>query len=225
MFTVSSVSFILWWTHPTSADSWRYTQVEVTPRVWLEGWMLTYFSLVEHLYLHYLLRDYSQAIKVLRNIKLNGKSMYSCVPKCQVTTNYYVGFENLMIPLHPENQEHVSEDNAKNEEMYVLLAFALTMYPCIWMRAFSSRFRRNTRTKVLCTHQGDGDLFAAPEDFFQRGTIAAPALHQLQLPQALHTHACGRVGQLPGSHRGDPHLVFKHTMKNLVWTSSISALT
>ena len=41
--------------------------------------------------LHSLLGDYYQAIKVLENIELNKKSLYSRVPGCQITTYYYVG--------------------------------------------------------------------------------------------------------------------------------------
>ena len=53
--------------------------------------MLGYFSLVGLLRLHSLLGDYYQAIKVLENIELNKKSLYSRVPGCQITTYYYVG--------------------------------------------------------------------------------------------------------------------------------------
>ena len=42
--------------------------------------------------LHSLLGDYYQAIKVLENIELNKKSLYSRVPGCQITTYYYVGY-------------------------------------------------------------------------------------------------------------------------------------
>ncbi|XP_035981824.1 eukaryotic translation initiation factor 3 subunit L [Fundulus heteroclitus] len=59
--------------------------------------MLGYFSLVGLLRLHSLLGDYYQAIKVLENIELNKKSMYSRVPECQITTYYYVGFAYLMM--------------------------------------------------------------------------------------------------------------------------------
>merc|ERR1712203_317983 len=54
--------------------------------------MLGYFSLVGLLRLHSLLGDFYQAIKVLENIELNKKSLYSRVPGCQITTYYYVGF-------------------------------------------------------------------------------------------------------------------------------------
>ncbi|MDK2413600.1 hypothetical protein QHH03_31395, partial [Aphanizomenon sp. 202] len=59
--------------------------------------MLGYFSLIGLLRLHSLLGDYYQAIKVLENIELNKKSMYSRVPACQITTYYYVGFAYMMM--------------------------------------------------------------------------------------------------------------------------------
>ncbi|KAK3752142.1 hypothetical protein QZH41_018499, partial [Actinostola sp. cb2023] len=59
--------------------------------------MLGYFSLIGLLRLHSLLGDYFQAIKVLKNVELNKKSLYSRIPACQVTTYYYVGFAYLMM--------------------------------------------------------------------------------------------------------------------------------
>ena len=59
--------------------------------------MLGYFSLVGLLRLHSLLGDYYQAIKVLENIELNKKSLYSRVPGCQITTYYYVGLVCLKL--------------------------------------------------------------------------------------------------------------------------------
>jgi hypothetical protein len=38
-----------------------------------------------------------QAIKVLENIELNKKSLYSRVPGCQITMYYYVGFAYMMM--------------------------------------------------------------------------------------------------------------------------------
>lgn len=59
--------------------------------------MMGYFSLVGLLRLHSLLGDYYQAIKVLENIELNKKSLYSRVPGCQITMYYYVGFAYMMM--------------------------------------------------------------------------------------------------------------------------------
>ena len=59
--------------------------------------MMGYFSLVGLLRLHCLLGDFHQAIKVLENVELNKKSLYSRVPGCQITMYYYVGFAYMMM--------------------------------------------------------------------------------------------------------------------------------
>nr|SVE73555.1 EOG090X0665 [Daphnia atkinsoni] len=59
--------------------------------------MLGYFSLVGLLRLHSLLGDFYQAVKVLENMELNKKTLYSRVPACQISTYYYVGFAYLMM--------------------------------------------------------------------------------------------------------------------------------
>ena len=41
--------------------------------------------------------DYHLALKVLENVELNTKGLYSRVPKCQITIYYYVGFCYLMM--------------------------------------------------------------------------------------------------------------------------------
>jgi translation initiation factor 3 subunit L len=38
-----------------------------------------------------------KAVKVLENIELNKKSMYSRVPGCQISMYYYVGFAYMMM--------------------------------------------------------------------------------------------------------------------------------
>merc|ERR1711964_537886 len=112
--------------------------------------MLGYFSLVGLLRLHSLLGDFYQAIKVLENIELNKKSLYSRVPCCQITTYYYVGFAYMMmrryqdairvfanILLYIQRTRNMFQRstykygmiNKQNEQMHGLLAIALTMYP------------------------------------------------------------------------------------------------
>ncbi len=59
--------------------------------------MMGYFSLVGLLRLHSLLGDFHQAIKVLENVELNKKSLYSRVPGCQISMYYYVGFAYMMM--------------------------------------------------------------------------------------------------------------------------------
>lgn len=112
--------------------------------------MLGYFSLIGLLRLHSLLGDYYQAIKVLESVELNKKSMYSRVPACQITTYYYVGFAYLMmrryqdairsfsnILLYIQRTKQMFQTKSyqfeqimkKNDQMYTLLAIALTLSP------------------------------------------------------------------------------------------------
>ncbi|KAH7943389.1 hypothetical protein HPB52_007792 [Rhipicephalus sanguineus] len=112
--------------------------------------MLGYFSLVGLLRLHSLLGDYYQAVKVLENLELNKKSLYSRVPACQITTYYYVGFAYLMMRryadsirtfsnilvyiqrtkhLFPTRTYQGDQINKQTDKMYALLAICLTLHP------------------------------------------------------------------------------------------------
>jgi len=112
--------------------------------------MLGYFSLVGLLRLHSLLGDYYQAIKVLENIELNKKSLYSRVPGCQITTYYYVGFAYMMMRRYADALRTFSnillyvqrtktmfqtksyqndQINKQTDQMYVLLALCLVLHP------------------------------------------------------------------------------------------------
>lgn len=112
--------------------------------------MLGYFSLVGLLRLHSLLGDFYQAIKVLENIELNKKSLYSRVPGCQITTYYYVGFAYMMmrryadairtfsnILLYVQRTKQMFQTksyqndqiNKQTDQMFVLLAICLVLHP------------------------------------------------------------------------------------------------
>jgi len=112
--------------------------------------MLGYFSLVGLLRLHSLLGDYYQAIKVLENIELNKKSLYSRVPGCQITTYYYVGFAYMMmrryadairtfsnILLYVQRTKQMFQAksyqndliNKQTDQMYTLLSICLVLHP------------------------------------------------------------------------------------------------
>lgn len=112
--------------------------------------MMGYFSLVGLLRLHSLLGDFYQAIKVLENIELNKKSLYSRVPGCQITMYYYVGFAYMMMRRYADAIRTFSnillyiqrtrglfqtktyqndQINKQTEQMYVLLAICLVLHP------------------------------------------------------------------------------------------------
>merc|ERR1712241_1059898 len=112
--------------------------------------MLGYFSLVGLLRLHSLLGDFYQAIKVLENIEMGKKELYSRVPGCQITTYYYVGFAYMMMRRYADAIRTFSnillyiqrtrelfqmktyqndQINKQTDQMYVLLAMCLVLHP------------------------------------------------------------------------------------------------
>ena len=128
--------------------------------------MLGYFSLIGLLRLHSLLGDYYQALKVLENIELNKKSMYSRVPACQITTYYYVGFGYMMMRRYADAVRTFSsilvyiqrtrtmfqtrtyqndQINKQTEQMYTLLAICLVLHP----QRIDEAIQSTLREKVL----------------------------------------------------------------------------
>ncbi|KAM3863008.1 eukaryotic translation initiation factor 3 subunit L [Diretmus argenteus] len=242
--------------------------------------MLGYFSLVGLLRLHSLLGDYYQAIKVLENIELNKKSMYSRVPECQITTYYYVGFAYLMmrryqdairvfanILLYIQRTRNMFQRstykyemiNKQNEQMHGLLAIALTMYPMRIDESIHTQLREKYGDKMLRMQKGDLQVFeeqfsfACPkflspvvpnydnvssnyhkEPYNQQAKVFAEEVEQQAqlstIRSYLKLYTTMPVAKLAGFLDMTEQefriqlLVFKHKMKNLVWTSGISAL-
>uniref|UniRef100_A0A8C2A4P7 Eukaryotic translation initiation factor 3 subunit L n=1 Tax=Cyprinus carpio TaxID=7962 RepID=A0A8C2A4P7_CYPCA len=207
--------------------------------------MLGYFSLVGLLRLHSLLGDYYQAIKVLENIELNKKSMYSRVPE---TRNMFqrTTYKYEMI-------------NKQNEQMHGLLAIALTMYPMRIDESIHTQLREKYGDKMLRMQKGDLQVFeelfsfACPkflspvvpnydnvnpnyhkEPFQQQLKVFAEEVQQQAqlstIRSFLKLYTTMPVAKLAGFLDMSEQefriqlLVFKHKMKNLVWTSGISAL-
>ena len=145
--------------------------------------MLGYFSLVALLRLHSLLGDYYQAIKVLENIELNKKSLYSRVPACQITTYYYVGFSYLMMRrysdairsfsnillyiqrtqrnLFQQKTYQADQMNKQTERMYYLLAICLVLHPQRIDESVLSTLKENYGDKLLKMQRGDLAEFEA----------------------------------------------------------------
>ncbi|NP_001279102.1 eukaryotic translation initiation factor 3 subunit L [Callorhinchus milii] len=242
--------------------------------------MLGYFSLVGLLRLHSLLGDYYQAIKVLENIELNKKSMYSRVPECQVTTYYYVGFAYLMmrryqdsirvfanILLYIQRTKNMFQRstykyemiNKQNEQMHSLLAIALTLYPMRIDESIHTQLREKYGDKMIRMQKGDPQIFeelfsfACPKflspvvpnyDAVHANYHKEPFLQQLKvfmdevqqqsvlstIRSFLKLYTTMPVAKLAGFLDMSEQefrinlLVFKHKMKNLVWTSGVSAL-
>jgi len=145
--------------------------------------MLGYFSLVGLLRLHSLLGDYYQAIKVLENIELNKKSLYSRVPGCQITTYYYVGFAYMMMRRYADALRTFSnillyvqrtktmfqtksyqndQINKQTDQMYVLLALCLVLHPQRIDESLHTTLReKNYAEKMNKMQRGDISEFEA----------------------------------------------------------------
>merc|ERR1711997_1149770 len=145
--------------------------------------MLGYFSLVGLLRLHSLLGDFYQAIKVLENIELNKKSLYSRVPGCQITTYYYVGFAYMMmrryadairtftnILLYVQRTKTMFQTktyqndqiNKQTDQMYVLLAICLVLHPKRIDESIHSMLKeKNYSEKINKMQAGDLSEFEA----------------------------------------------------------------
>jgi len=143
--------------------------------------MLGYFSLIGLLRLHSLLGDYYQAIKVLENIELNKKSMYSRVPACQITTYYYVGFAYMMMRRYADSIRTFSnilvyiqrtkamfqtrnyqndQINKQTEQMYTLLAICMVLHPQRIDEAVQSSLReKSLAEKMSRMSRGDSTEF------------------------------------------------------------------
>ncbi|XP_028395291.1 eukaryotic translation initiation factor 3 subunit L-like [Dendronephthya gigantea] len=152
--------------------------------------MLGYFSLIGLLRLHSLLGDYSMALRVLGNIELNRKSMYSRVPACQITTYYYVGFAYLMMrryqdairsfcnillyiqrakPMIQNRAYQIDAIKKMNEKMYTLLAICLSLSPQRIDENVNAHLRETYNEKMIKLQRGDIGLleemfsFACPK--------------------------------------------------------------
>lgn len=149
--------------------------------------MMGYFSLVGLLRLHSLLGDYYQAIKVLENIELNKKSLYSRVPGCQITMYYYVGFAYMMMRRYADAIRTFSnillyiqrtkgmfqtktyqndQINKQTDQMYVLLAICLVLHPQRIDESLHSMLKeKNYADKMNKMQQGELGEFEACFNF------------------------------------------------------------
>lgn len=149
--------------------------------------MMGYFSLVGLLRLHSLLGDYYQAIKVLENIELSKKSLYSRVPGCQITMYYYVGFGYMMMRRYADAIRTFSnillyiqrtksmfqtktyqndQINKQTDQMYTLLAICLVLHPQRIDESLHSTLKeKQYADKMNKMQQGDLAEFEASFNF------------------------------------------------------------
>jgi len=148
--------------------------------------MLGYFSLIGLCRLHSLLGDFYQAIHILENIDINKKTMYSRVPACQVTTYYYVGFAYLMMRRYQDairtfvnillyiqrtkqifqhKNFQVDQISKQHDQMYALLAIALTLHPTRIDESVHSQLKEKHGEKMQKMAKGDTGEFETTFSF------------------------------------------------------------
>jgi len=143
--------------------------------------MFGYFSLIGLLRLHSLLGDYYQAIKVLANVDLHKKTLYSHVPACQVTTYYYVGFAYMMMrryqdairsftsvllyiqrakPVLSQSKSYQFDQMMKsNDKMHNLLLICLVLCPQRIDESIHQQLKDKYEDKMSKMQKGDKQCF------------------------------------------------------------------
>jgi len=111
--------------------------------------MLGYFSMVGLLRVHCLLADYHLALRTVQDIDLSKKGLFTRVTACHISVFYYVGwaylmtrrytdaiktFSNILFYIGRTKQYHTRSYQyeqilKKNEQMYALLAMAVSLSP------------------------------------------------------------------------------------------------
>ncbi|KAJ1644428.1 hypothetical protein J3B02_002702 [Coemansia erecta] len=112
--------------------------------------MLGYFSIIGLVRVHCMLGDYTLALQTLENIELgNNRALFTRVTACHVTVYYYVGFAYLMMgryadaiqtfahiltfvsrtKQYQQRSLHFDAVNKKADQMYALLAVAISLSP------------------------------------------------------------------------------------------------
>lgn len=148
--------------------------------------MLGHFSIIGLLRVHCLLGDYVLALKMMDNIVLNKKSMFSRVAACHVTTYYYVGFAYMMIRRYADaikafsivlsfiqrtKQYHsrsyqFDQIAKKGDQMYALLAICIALCPTRLDENIHSQLREKYGEQLFKMQKDEGAI-AVYTDLFQ----------------------------------------------------------
>ncbi|KAG2188720.1 hypothetical protein INT44_003859 [Umbelopsis vinacea] len=148
--------------------------------------MLGYFSIIGLLRVHCLLGDYTLALKMMDNIELNKKALFSRVIPCHVTTYYYVGFSYLMMRRYADairafstvltfiqrtKQYHTrsyqfDQIAKKCDQMYALLAMCIALCPTRLDENIHNHLREKYGDQLAKMQKGE-DSISVYEDLFQ----------------------------------------------------------
>lgn len=136
--------------------------------------------------------DYYQALRVMENIELNKKGLYSHVPACQVSVFYYVGLAYMMMGRYQDAVEKFSNIlfyiqrtqqvqqqqakavgfnpiNKKRDQLYHLLAIVMTLCPQRIDESVQAQLLEKCGDKMIKMDKGDDESLKIFEELFQYG--------------------------------------------------------
>ncbi|KAB2629602.1 eukaryotic translation initiation factor 3 subunit L-like [Pyrus ussuriensis x Pyrus communis] len=150
--------------------------------------VLGYFSMVGLLRVHCLLGDYHTGLKCLQPIDITQQGVFTTVIGSHITTIYHYGFANLMLRRYVEairefnkillyiyktKQFHQKSPQyeqilKKNEQMYALLAIALSLCPQVKLveETVNSQLREKYGEKMNRMQRYDDEAFAIYDELF-----------------------------------------------------------
>ncbi|KAM1089123.1 hypothetical protein TB1_016170 [Malus domestica] len=150
--------------------------------------VLGYFSMVGLLRVHCLLGDYHTGLKCLQPIDITQQGVFTTVIGSHITTVYHYGFANLMLRRYVEairefnkillyiyktKQYHQKSPQyeqilKKNEQMYALLAIALSLCPQVKLveETVNSQLREKYGEKMNRMQRYDDEAFAIYDELF-----------------------------------------------------------
>ncbi|KAG5591946.1 hypothetical protein H5410_042460 [Solanum commersonii] len=150
--------------------------------------VLGYFSMIGLLRVHCLLGDYHTGLKCLRPIDITQQGVYTSVIGSHITTIYHYGFANLMLRRYVEaihefnkillyiyktKQYHQKSPQyeqilKKNEQMYALLAIALSLCPQVKLveETVNSQLREKYGEKMARMLRYDEEASALYDELF-----------------------------------------------------------
>ncbi|KAJ1977957.1 hypothetical protein H4R33_006102 [Dimargaris cristalligena] len=148
--------------------------------------MLGYFSIIGLLRVHCLLGDYTMALKMMDNIEMNSKAIYTRVTACYVTTYYYVGFAYMMMRRYADairtfshilvfvsrtkqyhsRAYHYQMLTKTSAKMYALLALCVSLCPTRLDENIHNHLREKYGEQQHKMHRGGEEALRTFEDLF-----------------------------------------------------------
>lgn len=161
--------------------------------------MLGYFSIIGLLRVHVLLGDYTLALKMMDDIEMNKKALYTRVNAAHVTVYYYVAFSYIMLRRYPDAIRALTHIlyflqrlkgyhtrgyqfdaiNKQGDRMYALLAMCQALNPSKIDESIAASMREKYSEQYGKMIRGGEDSLKAFEELF---AYASPKFLSLSSP-------------------------------------------